>query len=95
MALAAFDSLARWLGQGIADVTSLLDPGCFVIGGESVKQAICCWVRPAGRSCQRCQVGRIDPFPKSVSRNSEIAPGLSAQPTSRATNPAATARATR
>ena len=33
VALAAFDSLARWLGQGIADVTSLLDPGCFVIGG--------------------------------------------------------------
>ncbi len=33
VALAAFDSLARWLGQGIADVTALLDPGCFVIGG--------------------------------------------------------------
>ena len=33
VALAAFDSLARWLGQGIADLTSLLDPGCFVIGG--------------------------------------------------------------
>ena len=33
VALAAFDSLARWLGQGIADVTSLLDPGCIDIGG--------------------------------------------------------------
>lgn len=33
VALAAFDSLARWLGQGIADLTSILDPGCFVIGG--------------------------------------------------------------
>jgi glucokinase len=33
VALAAFDSLARWLGQGIADVTALLDPACFVIGG--------------------------------------------------------------
>lgn len=33
VALAAFDYLARWLGQGIADLTALLDPACFVIGG--------------------------------------------------------------
>lgn len=33
VALAAFDSLARWLGQGIADCTAILDPGCIVIGG--------------------------------------------------------------
>jgi len=33
VALAAFDSLARWLGLGMADVTALLDPGIFVIGG--------------------------------------------------------------
>lgn len=33
VALAAFDSLAHWLGMGMADVTALLDPGCFVLGG--------------------------------------------------------------
>ncbi len=33
VALAAFDYLAGWLGQGIADLTSLLDPACFIIGG--------------------------------------------------------------
>jgi len=33
VALAAFDYLARWLGQGIADLTALLDPACFIIGG--------------------------------------------------------------
>lgn len=33
VALAAFDALSRWLGQGIADVTTILDPGCVVIGG--------------------------------------------------------------
>ncbi len=33
VALAAFDSLARWLGQGIADLTAVLDPACVVIGG--------------------------------------------------------------
>ena len=33
VALAAFDFVARWLGQGMADLTSSLDPQCFVIGG--------------------------------------------------------------
>ena len=33
VALAAFDFVSRWLGQGMADVTAILDPECFVIGG--------------------------------------------------------------
>lgn len=33
VALAAFDFVSRWLGQGLSDVTSILDPACFVIGG--------------------------------------------------------------
>lgn len=33
VALGAFDSVARWLGVGMADLTALLDPGVFVIGG--------------------------------------------------------------
>ncbi|MEU7876922.1 ROK family glucokinase [Microbispora bryophytorum] len=32
-ALAAFESLARWLAQGLADMAAVLDPGCFIIGG--------------------------------------------------------------
>ncbi|WP_184970988.1 ROK family glucokinase [Nonomuraea endophytica] len=31
--LAAFSSLADWLGQGMADLAAVLDPGCFIIGG--------------------------------------------------------------
>ncbi|MEU6710720.1 ROK family glucokinase [Nonomuraea sp. NPDC046802] len=31
--LEAFASLADWLGQGMADMAAILDPGCFIIGG--------------------------------------------------------------
>jgi glucokinase len=33
VALAAFGSVARWLGQGLADLAAVLDPAVFVIGG--------------------------------------------------------------
>ncbi|WP_219462742.1 ROK family glucokinase, partial [Nonomuraea rhizosphaerae] len=32
-ALEAFGKLADWLGQGMADLAAILDPGCFIIGG--------------------------------------------------------------
>jgi glucokinase len=32
-ALDCFDEIGRWLGQGLADIAALLDPGRFVIGG--------------------------------------------------------------
>ncbi|MFG3440566.1 ROK family glucokinase [Nonomuraea sp. NPDC047897] len=32
-ALQAFDTLADWLGQGLADLAAILDPGCFILGG--------------------------------------------------------------
>jgi glucokinase len=32
-ALAAFDFMADWLAQGIADLAATLDPSCFIIGG--------------------------------------------------------------
>jgi glucokinase len=32
-ALRCFDIVGRWLGQGLADLAAILDPGCFVIGG--------------------------------------------------------------
>ncbi|GAA4945031.1 glucokinase [Nonomuraea thailandensis] len=31
--LAAFRNLADWLGQGMADLAAVLDPGCFIVGG--------------------------------------------------------------
>jgi glucokinase len=33
VALAAFATVGRWLGQGLADLVAVLDPGCFIIGG--------------------------------------------------------------
>ncbi|WP_283133772.1 ROK family glucokinase [Rhizohabitans arisaemae] len=32
-ALTAFGVVGSWIGQGLADLAALLDPGCFVIGG--------------------------------------------------------------
>ena len=32
-ALRCFDIIGGWLGQGLADLAAILDPGCFVIGG--------------------------------------------------------------
>jgi glucokinase len=33
LALEAFASVGEWLGQGLADLASVLDPGVFVLGG--------------------------------------------------------------
>jgi glucokinase len=32
-ALRCFETIARWLGEGLADLAAILDPGCFVLGG--------------------------------------------------------------
>jgi glucokinase len=32
-ALRCFDIIGRWLGEGLADMAAILDPGCFVLGG--------------------------------------------------------------
>ena len=32
-ALQCFDAVGGWLGQGLADLAAILDPGCFIIGG--------------------------------------------------------------
>ena len=32
-AIECFDVVGRWLGEGLADLAAILDPGCFVIGG--------------------------------------------------------------
>lgn len=33
VSLAAFGAFADWLGQGMADLAAVLDPGCFIVGG--------------------------------------------------------------
>src|SRR5262249_57200120 len=33
VALRCFGTVGGWLGQGLADLAAILDPGCFVIGG--------------------------------------------------------------
>jgi glucokinase len=32
-ALRCFEIIGHWLGEGLADIAAILDPGCFVIGG--------------------------------------------------------------
>ncbi|MDA8318585.1 MAG: ROK family protein, partial [Actinomycetota bacterium] len=32
-ALRCFEIVGQWLGQGLADLAAVLDPGCFVLGG--------------------------------------------------------------
>ena len=32
-AIDCFDEIGRWLGQGMADLAAILDPGRFVVGG--------------------------------------------------------------
>ncbi|MFF4417356.1 ROK family glucokinase [Streptosporangium sp. NPDC001559] len=42
-ALAAFSSMADWLAQGLCDLTAILDPGCFILGG-GVSTAADLWI---------------------------------------------------
>ena len=48
-ALACFEEIGGWLGQGLADVAALLDPGVFVIGG-GVADAGSLLLEPARRA---------------------------------------------
>ncbi len=45
-ALRCFEIVGGWLGQGLADLAAILDPGCFVIGG-GVSEAGDLLLRPA------------------------------------------------
>lgn len=33
LALEVFDDVSRWLGLGLANLSAILDPGCYIIGG--------------------------------------------------------------
>ena len=50
-ALRCFDIIGSWLGQGLADLAAILDPGCFVIGG-GVSEAGELLLRPARAAFQ-------------------------------------------
>ncbi|GAA4042648.1 ROK family glucokinase [Nonomuraea soli] len=55
--LEAFASLAEWLGQGMADLAAILDPGCFIVGG-GVSRASDLFLDRARDSFQRRLTGR-------------------------------------
>ena len=57
VAIASFDSIGHWLGQGLSDMASLLDPGVFVIGG-GVCQAGSLLLDPIARSYRESLSGR-------------------------------------
>jgi glucokinase len=56
-ALTCFDIVGSWLGQGLADLASILDPGCFVIGG-GVSEAGEMLLRPARSAYEASLSGR-------------------------------------
>jgi glucokinase len=55
--LEAFASLAEWLGQGMADLAAILDPGCFIVGG-GVSRASDLFLDRARESFERRLTGR-------------------------------------
>jgi glucokinase len=56
-ALAAFASMAEWLGQGLSDLAAVLDPGCFILGG-GVSRAADLWIDQVRDSFGRNLTGR-------------------------------------
>lgn len=55
-ALRCFSIVGTWLGQGIADLAAILDPGCFVVGG-GVSAAGDLLLVPARMSFERALTG--------------------------------------
>ena len=57
VALAAFATVGRWLGQGLADLVAVLDPGRFIIGG-GVSEAGDLVLQPAREGFEALITGR-------------------------------------
>jgi glucokinase len=55
-ALRCFETVGGWLGQGLADLAAILDPGCFVIGG-GVSAAGDLLLRPARAAFSQALTG--------------------------------------
>ncbi|KWX00277.1 glucokinase [Carbonactinospora thermoautotrophica] len=52
-----FEELGHWLGQGLASLAAIIDPGCFVIGG-GVSEAGDLLLKPAREAFHRALTGR-------------------------------------
>ncbi|MEV5409205.1 ROK family glucokinase [Thermopolyspora sp. NPDC052614] len=72
VALEAFALLARWLGQGLADLAATLDPGCFIIGG-GVSRSADLFLDAAREEYARRVVGRGH-RPLAVIKAAELGP---------------------
>ena len=57
VALAAFATVGQWLGQGLADLAAILDPGLFILGG-GVSDAGMLLVDPARAAFEELLTGR-------------------------------------
>lgn len=57
VALAAFNQLGHWIGQGMADLAAVLDPQCFVIGG-GVSEAGAILLEPSTAAYRELLTGR-------------------------------------
>ncbi|MGE5285994.1 MAG: ROK family glucokinase [Micromonosporaceae bacterium] len=56
-ALRCFNIVGTWLGQGMADLAAILDPGCFVVGG-GVSDADGLLLDPARTAFEKALTGR-------------------------------------
>jgi len=57
VALAAFETLGEWLGQGLADLAAVLDPETFIVGG-GVSEAGDLFLRPTVAAFEQRLTGR-------------------------------------
>jgi glucokinase len=57
VALAAFESLGNWLGQGLADLAAVLDPETFIVGG-GVSEAGDLFLKPMAVAFEQRLTGR-------------------------------------
>jgi glucokinase len=57
VALRCFQTVGGWLGQGMADLAAILDPGCFIIGG-GVSEAGDLLIDPARAAYEKALPGR-------------------------------------
>jgi glucokinase len=56
-ALHCFNTVGTWLGQGMADLAAIMDPGCFVVGG-GVSEAEDLLLDPARAAFEKALAGR-------------------------------------
>jgi glucokinase len=56
-ALRCFSIVGTWLGQGMADLAAILDPGCFIVGG-GVSEAEDLLLDPARTAFEKALTGR-------------------------------------